>query len=172
MQAMAELLSALTTSVRLIFLNSCYMQEQAELLRDISDYVVGTDTAIPDDEAIDFASSFYATLVSGRSVNAAMKAAKAKLRMDKAHAQMSHGLLVRPGINPNEPFTKQVKEPEGPRQPNRNKKSNENRNRGSKKGRKGNRDPLDPYDKLNQMFKEIEKDMPGGQKSSARKRRY
>lgn len=76
-QELAALFAALNQNARLIFLNACHTQDQAELLGRTFDYTIGTDGLILDRVAGNFAGCFYRSLGDGATVGGAFLAAQA-----------------------------------------------------------------------------------------------
>ncbi|OLE52065.1 MAG: hypothetical protein AUG51_19930 [Acidobacteria bacterium 13_1_20CM_3_53_8] len=162
MKALADLLSCLDWDIRLIFLNSCYTQNQAELLRALSDYTIGTDQAIPDNQAITFATSFYKAFANGLSAKASMKMASTLVGMEEEYTNMSLAMLVKDGIDPNEPFVKQVKRLSLAPRPNQSKAN-------KPVGRKI--EPKRKTDKIKQWADELTRAVEDGYKLSKKKGR-
>lgn len=73
--AMFELVDAL----RIVVLNACYSKPQAERLSGFVDYVVGMETQIRDDSALQFTIGFYRALANGESLDRAFKWARAQV---------------------------------------------------------------------------------------------
>jgi len=59
--------------VRLVVLNACFSEEQARLLVDAIDAVVGTKAAVGDEAARRFSTAFYRTLGDGYSIQDAFR---------------------------------------------------------------------------------------------------
>ncbi|MBV8462575.1 MAG: CHAT domain-containing protein, partial [Acidimicrobiales bacterium] len=74
---------ALPRSVRLVFLNACHSEQQAEAVGEIIDFTIGMNKKIGDPAAIAFAHGFYTSLCAGGSVSAAHDAGIAALRMER-----------------------------------------------------------------------------------------
>jgi hypothetical protein len=70
-EAIAQTFSAAGGSVRVVMLSACYSEPTAEALLPHVDCVVGTQGAIADDAARQFAIGFYGGLGEGESVTAA-----------------------------------------------------------------------------------------------------
>jgi len=96
--ALEETFSAAGASVKLVVLNACYSEPQAEVLLAHVDCVVGMSGSIGDDAARSFAIGFYGGLGERESVAAAYKQGRAAISLeglDSAHPQ----LKVRPGVD-------------------------------------------------------------------------
>jgi len=74
--ALVRLFKALKDNVRIVVLNSCYSQPQAEALSEIIEFTVGTTQAVKDRSAVAFAAAFYRALAFGRSVQTAFELAQ------------------------------------------------------------------------------------------------
>jgi CHAT domain-containing protein len=75
-QALSNLFKALKDNVRIVVLNSCYSQPQAEALSELIDFAIGTTQAVKDRSAVAFAAAFYRALAYGRSVQTAFDLAQ------------------------------------------------------------------------------------------------
>lgn len=67
-KALKKLFTTLNDNIKLIFLNSCYSSEQAKILIDCVDCVIGMNNAIDDKVAIVFAATFYRAIGFGKSI--------------------------------------------------------------------------------------------------------
>lgn len=67
-KALAMLIRAGSSDLRLVVLQACYSEGQAAALSDVVDCVVGVTAAISDEAAVRFLAVFYESLASGRSV--------------------------------------------------------------------------------------------------------
>ncbi len=63
-------------NLRLVFLNSCYSKEQAEVIIKHTDYVIGMNSEINDDTARTLSKQFYASFATGATVEEAFDDAK------------------------------------------------------------------------------------------------
>jgi hypothetical protein len=63
-------------NLRLVFLNSCYSKEQAEIIVKHIDYVIGMNNEINDDTARTLSQQFYASFATGATVEEAFDDAK------------------------------------------------------------------------------------------------
>ena len=86
--------------LRIVVLNACYSNVQAEALLDSADIVVGMKSAIGDDAAISFASAFYRGLGFNRSVQDAFDQGLISLRLEGIPEEHIPVLLHRSGIQP------------------------------------------------------------------------
>lgn len=80
--AFAEAFGAAGTSVKVVVLNACYSEVQAQALIEHVDYVVGMRGSIHDDAAKDFAVGFYCGLGASESVAGAVKYGRAAMHME------------------------------------------------------------------------------------------
>lgn len=80
--ALEELFRQHKATVKCVFLNACYSDEQADAIFKQIDCVVGMNRAIGDNTAIQFSPQFYFALGQGCSFQAAFDSAKNKLQLD------------------------------------------------------------------------------------------
>ncbi|MFK7888751.1 MAG: CHAT domain-containing protein [Gammaproteobacteria bacterium] len=73
-----KLFAILSDDIRLVILNACFSEEQARLVVNHVDCVVGMSDAVNDKVAQRFAESFYLALANGRSVQIAFELASAE----------------------------------------------------------------------------------------------
>jgi hypothetical protein len=107
-RALIGLFKVLKDNVRIVVLNSCYSRPQAEALSEVIDYTVGTSRAVKDKSAVAFAAAFYRALAFGRSVQNAFDLAQNDIELKGLSGSDIPALLVRDGVNSNEPFLKQA----------------------------------------------------------------
>ena len=84
--ALSEVFRVLGKDIDLVFLNACYSEKQARTIAKHVNCVIGMSDAIPDDTAIEFASTFYSSLGFGKNIKDAFDLAMIQL-----------GLLSMPG---------------------------------------------------------------------------
>lgn len=99
------LFKILNRDARLIFLNACHTREQAQALRQIFDYTVGTNGLILDSVAGEFAGWFYRALADGATVTGAFQSAQAAVN---GRVRGISDLLKREESSDAEPFIVQV----------------------------------------------------------------
>jgi hypothetical protein len=91
--ALKDTFGAAGSSVRLVVLNACYSDDQAEALRAHVDCVVGVRGSISDDSARTFAIGFYGGLGEQESVAAAYQQGRAAISLetlpDADHPQLN-----------------------------------------------------------------------------------
>ena len=100
--ALKQLFTTLKDNIRVVVLNACYSQPQAEAITEVIDCAVGMNQAIGDDAAITFAAAFYQAIGFGRSIKVAFEAGKAALLLDGIPEENTPVLLVRAGVDPDQ----------------------------------------------------------------------
>jgi CHAT domain-containing protein len=103
-EALTNLFKILKDNLRLVVLNACFSQTQAEAINGSIDFTVGTSKAVKDGAAISFASSFYRSLAFGRSVREAFELANNQLDLLSIEGSDITRLFVRAGANDQDPF--------------------------------------------------------------------
>jgi hypothetical protein len=103
-EALAALFRALKGQIRVVFLNACYSQAQAEAITQEIDCAVGMSRAVGDRAAITFAASFYRALGFGASVRNAFEQARVALLLEGIPEEGTLQLLVKPGVDPDQVF--------------------------------------------------------------------
>jgi hypothetical protein len=93
------LIKSATDSVRLVVLNACYSDDQAEALLTAVDCVVGMTGAIGDDAARSFAVALYRALGNRRSVADALQHAVATLAAKQLPDEIFPRCRTRDGIH-------------------------------------------------------------------------
>lgn len=96
-QAFANLIRVLKDNLRMVVLNACYSENQANYLKEIVDFTIGMGKAVGDKAAILFASHFYQGLAFGRSVETAFELGKGQLDLSNIPEADIPKLLVRYG---------------------------------------------------------------------------
>jgi CHAT domain len=97
--ALAETFGAAGASVKLVVLNACYSEAQAEALLAHVDCVVGMAGAIKDDAARSFAIGFYGGLGERESVAAAYQQGRAAISLEGLRDGDRPQLQVRAGVD-------------------------------------------------------------------------
>ena len=100
--ALRSLFAALKGDIRLVILNACYSEGQAQAIVEVIDCVVGMSDAIADDAAIVFIASFYRALGFGRSVQNAFDQGVAAMNVEGMAGADTPMLLVRSGVDPSQ----------------------------------------------------------------------
>nr|WP_228531381.1 CHAT domain-containing protein [Micromonospora sp. ANENR4] len=98
--SLAELFHATGDNLRVVVVNACHSANAVQALSRYVDYVVGMNAAIPDDDAIAFAASFYSALGFGRTIPQAFKQAVAMLGVSGSADPRIAELVARPGAAP------------------------------------------------------------------------
>jgi len=81
-EALVHLFRVLKDNIRVVVLNACFSQPQAEAITGEIDCAVGMVRAIGDNAAITFAASFYRAIGFGRSIKEAFDQGIAALLLD------------------------------------------------------------------------------------------
>jgi hypothetical protein len=101
-EALTALFQALKGQIRVVFLNACFTQPQAEAIVQEIDCAVGMSRAVGDNAAIIFAANFYRALGFGSSVKNAFEQAKAGLMVEGIPEEDTPQLLVKAGVDPDQ----------------------------------------------------------------------
>jgi HAD superfamily phosphoserine phosphatase-like hydrolase len=92
-----NLFSVMKGKIRLVVLNACYSQSQAEQIRSSVDCIVAVSSTLADTNAILYSGQFYEALSAGRSVYQAHQ--EAGIILTDVPASHKPQLLVRDGID-------------------------------------------------------------------------
>jgi predicted phosphodiesterase len=103
-KALASIFELHKNHIRLVFLNACFSEPQAEAISSIIDYTLGINSVYSDKAAIGFAAAFYLALAFERSVSVAFKIAKAELDLQAISGSDAPKLFIREGVDQEEPF--------------------------------------------------------------------
>ena len=95
----SDIFKVLGNKIDLVFLNACYSEKQAQAIAEHVNCVIGMSDAIPDDTAIEFASSFYSSLGFGRNIKGAFDLALAQLGLLTMPGEKIPKLIVKVGID-------------------------------------------------------------------------
>jgi hypothetical protein len=98
-QALHETFGAAGSSVKLVVLNACYSDVQAEALRAHVDCIVGMSGSIIDDAARNFAIGFYGGLGERESIAAAFRQGCAAVSLEGLRDSDRPQLRVRDGVD-------------------------------------------------------------------------
>lgn len=96
--ALKRLFDALKGNIRIVVLNACYSHEQAKVMADCVDCVVGMNDSIGEKAARKFAASFYRAIAFGRSVQNAFDQGLASIALENLGQENTPILLVREGV--------------------------------------------------------------------------
>ena len=113
--AILALFRTLSDNIRVVILNACFSQLQAEAITEIIECAIGTSKAIGDASAITFAASFYRAIGFGRSVQEAYDQGKAALLLEGISEDETVRLVIRSGIDASNIFL--VNDPANPTRP-------------------------------------------------------
>jgi CHAT domain-containing protein len=94
-RALSRLFAILRGGIRLVVLNACYSEQQAQAVAAHIDCVIGMSRAITDPAAISFAAAFYQALGYGRDVKTAFDLGCVQLDLDNLNEQDTPRLLTR-----------------------------------------------------------------------------
>ena len=81
-EALGGLFELFGEKIECVLLNACYSEAQAEEILKHVPYVIGMNTAVPDETAIVFAVGFYDALGAGKDVEFAFKLAKNRIALE------------------------------------------------------------------------------------------
>jgi hypothetical protein len=110
-EALTALFRILRDNVRVVVLNACFSKAQAEALREVIDYTIGTNKAVGDRAAITFAAAFYRALAFGRTVVEAFELARVELDLTSIKGSDTPELFIGDGVDTSEPFLRQKGRP-------------------------------------------------------------
>jgi hypothetical protein len=98
-RALTLMIKSAAESTRVVLLNACYSEPQADAVRSVVDCVVGMAGAIDDDAARSFAVGFYRAIGNHRSVGNAFDQAVATLAAKSMPDEGLPRCLTRDGID-------------------------------------------------------------------------
>ena len=99
-EALHRLFSALPDNLRVIVLSACYSEEQAQVLRDVVDVVVGIEGEITDEACRVFSAEFYRALGFGRTIHTAFKLGLYAIGVENESDVHRVRLWHRPDVDP------------------------------------------------------------------------
>ena len=99
-QSLRDLFDVLKDNIRIVFLNSCYSELQAQAIAEVVDCTIGVSEKIKDDIAIEFAVQFYQAIVYKRDVASAFNTSVATIGMVHSVEKKYFQLMCRPDSNP------------------------------------------------------------------------
>ena len=97
--ALVALFRALKDNIRVVVLNACFSQRQAEAITETIDCAIGMNKAIGDNAAIAFAAALYRALGYGRSLKTAFDLGNAALIAEGASAEAIPAMFARAGVD-------------------------------------------------------------------------
>jgi len=89
-------------NIRVVLLNSCYSEFQAQSIAEVIDCAIGMKGPISDKAAISFAAAFYRAIGFGKSVKNAFDQAIVQLKLENIPEEGTPQLLIRDGVNASE----------------------------------------------------------------------
>lgn len=98
--ALTSLMKAVRVKVRLVFLNACYSNHQADIIGEEIDFVVGMSDSVSDGAAIQFAGAFYSALGFGRTITESFEIARSALLLNGIMEEDTPKLQARTGASP------------------------------------------------------------------------
>lgn len=101
-QALKRLFRTMKGNIRLVLLNSCYSETQAEAITEEIDCTIGMNRAISDRAAIVLAGAFYRAIGFGESVQMAFEQAMTALMLEGIPEEDTAILKCGPGIDANQ----------------------------------------------------------------------
>ncbi len=100
--ALSRLFSLHKDTVKFVVLNACYSEKQARAIAENVDFVIGMNTAIGDEAAINFARAFYLALAYGRTIKFSFDSGCSEIEVHNLNEEDIPRLLTRKGCNPKE----------------------------------------------------------------------
>jgi len=97
-EALVSLFNTLKNNIRVVLLNACFSQPQAEAITEEIDCAIGMMRAIGDDAAITFAAAFYRAIGFGRSVKDAFDQGRTALLLEGIPEEKTPVLMTRKKI--------------------------------------------------------------------------
>ncbi|MEI6429855.1 MAG: CHAT domain-containing protein [Pseudanabaena sp. ELA607] len=97
-EKLQALFTTLKDNIKVIFLNACYSSVQGKAIAEIIDFVIGMDSSIEDEAAIEFSKSFYSAIGFGRTVQEAFE--QGTLSLKGTPEEKTPQLIIREGADP------------------------------------------------------------------------
>lgn len=101
-EALKHLFATLKGDIRVVVLNACESSEQAKLIVEVIDFVIGMGDTIDDESARRFAAAFYLGISSGMSVHVAFQMGISAVKLHGLPDSDVPQLYVRPGVSADE----------------------------------------------------------------------
>ena len=101
-EAIVQSMMTCSDSIRLVFFNACFSNEQAKAIVEYVDTAIGMNDSIGDRAAQVFAAQFYSAIGFGLSVSAAFNQAKAALMLEGIPEENTPELFVKDGLEAKE----------------------------------------------------------------------
>lgn len=99
-EAIRALFMTLRDNIKVVILDACYSESQAEAITEVIDCAIGMGDAVSEDAASTFTASFYRAVGFGRSVQQAFDQGIAALLLEGIPEENIPKLLTRPGVDP------------------------------------------------------------------------
>jgi hypothetical protein len=100
LEAIVQVMLSTSDTIRLVFFNVCFSDDEAEAVVNYIEAAIGMKTAIGDDAARVFAAQFYSALGFGKSLKTAFAQAKAALMLQGIAEENTPQLYVKEGLDP------------------------------------------------------------------------
>lgn len=104
MEALVQTMMASCEGIRLVFFNSCFSKNQAEMISCFVEATIGMNTSIGDEAARVFSSQFYSSIGFGLSIKKAFEQAKALLMLEGIGEENTPRLFIKNGLNADDTF--------------------------------------------------------------------
>ncbi|MGV8175632.1 MAG: CHAT domain-containing protein [Methanothrix sp.] len=101
-EAIKDLFQVMKGNIRVVLLNSCNSEPQAQSIAEVIDCAIGMKGLISDKAAICFAAAFYRAIGFGRSVQNSFDQAILELKLENIPEDGTPQLHTRNGVNPSE----------------------------------------------------------------------
>lgn len=98
--ALKALFTMVKDNIRVVFLNACYSQIQAEAITSSIDCAIGMSHSIGDEAAIIFAAAFYRAIGFNRTLQAAFEQGKVALQLAGIPEHTTPHLRAKIGVDP------------------------------------------------------------------------
>jgi len=98
-ETLLKLFKVSKENVKLVFLDACHSHLHAKVLNQEVDYLIGMNDLINEETATTFASNFYASLASNKTIQASFDQAKVVLEIKHAHEKEIPLLFQKKGAN-------------------------------------------------------------------------
>jgi hypothetical protein len=92
-EPLSNLFKLFSNDISCVFLNSCYSKDQAIYIKRFIPNVIGMKMAIPDNTAIEFATTFYKCIASGKEISFSFEFAKNSIELNNISGSDAPELL-------------------------------------------------------------------------------
>lgn len=99
-EALKSLFRVLARRIRVVVLNACFSDAQADLITEFVDCAIGTSDSIDDQAAVIFAAAFYRAIGFGDSVSQAFEQGKTAVLLEGLEDHDVFQLRTRSGVDP------------------------------------------------------------------------